>query len=237
MHTDHDHGMSATSERDEGTSAASTSGTIWEEHYATTDAGWAAHPNAVVERLVPEAPEGARATALDVGCGHGADALLLARRGWRVTALDVSATAVRRTMERAREAGLADRITGVTADLTRTTPEGPFGLVTASYFHPPTGIPREPALRAAAALVAEGGLLLVVDHASVAPWSWDQGRTAFPTPRETLEGLDLPGRWTPVEVETATRMATGPSGQTAEVVDSVILVRREPADQAAASSR
>ena len=35
-------------------------------------------------------------TALDVGCGEGADAIWLAGRGWRVTAIDVSDIALQR---------------------------------------------------------------------------------------------------------------------------------------------
>ena len=33
-------------------------------------------------------------TALDAGCGTGADAVWLARQGWAVTAIDISPTAV-----------------------------------------------------------------------------------------------------------------------------------------------
>ena len=37
--------------------------------------------------------------ALDLGCGEGGDAIWLARQGWRVTAVDVSATALDRAGE------------------------------------------------------------------------------------------------------------------------------------------
>ena len=62
-------------------------------------------------------------TALDVGCGEGADAVWLAARGWRVTALDISRVALDRAAAHARAAGaeVAGRITWRQADLT----EGP----------------------------------------------------------------------------------------------------------------
>ncbi len=49
------------------------------------------------------------ANVLDLGCGTGIDAALLARQGYRVTAIDWSPEMVRRTRERARHAGL-DRV-------------------------------------------------------------------------------------------------------------------------------
>jgi 2-polyprenyl-3-methyl-5-hydroxy-6-metoxy-1,4-benzoquinol methylase len=46
-----------------------------------------AHLIAEVENLHP-------GLALDAGCGHGSDTLWLATRGWQVTAVDFSATAL-----------------------------------------------------------------------------------------------------------------------------------------------
>jgi 2-polyprenyl-3-methyl-5-hydroxy-6-metoxy-1,4-benzoquinol methylase len=40
-------------------------------------------------------------TALDPGCGEGGDAIWLARQGWRVTAVDVFATALERAASHA----------------------------------------------------------------------------------------------------------------------------------------
>jgi SAM-dependent methyltransferase len=47
---------------------------------------------------------------IDLGCGTGLDAETLARRGYRVTAIDWSPEMARRARERAARAGLADRI-------------------------------------------------------------------------------------------------------------------------------
>lgn len=44
--------------------------------------------------------------ALDLGCGTGIHAVDLARRGWRVTGIDLAPTALERARERAREAGV-----------------------------------------------------------------------------------------------------------------------------------
>jgi hypothetical protein len=68
--------------------------------------------------------------------------------------------------------------------------------------------------------VTPGGLLLIVDHASVSPRSWSD-------PEETLAPLDLsPDEWYTERLEACEREATGPDGQRATVTDNVIVVRR-----------
>src|SRR6478672_2642787 len=60
----------------------------------------AAQVDLVVEKLGLR--DGSR--VLDLGCGHGRIALALARRGWRVTGLDLSP----RSLELAREAAATE---------------------------------------------------------------------------------------------------------------------------------
>ena len=87
--------------------------------------------------------------------------------------------------------------------------------------------PRERVLRAAARAVAPGGLLLIVDHASVSPWSWADPDTRFPTPEQILASLELlPVQWHSERLESPRRPATGPDAQTATITDNVIAVRR-----------
>lgn len=169
---------------------------------------------------------------LDLGCGQGGDALWLARRGWMVTTVDVSSTALERVTARAEQAGLSQRVRTERHDLSATFPGGGFDLVTAQYFHSPVAMDRAAALARAAAAVDPGGILLVVDHASVAPWSWSCAEPGSlpPTARQTLDGfgLDLAG-WQVVAAEDRDRQAEGPGGQRATVTDTVIaLLRRAP---------
>ncbi|KOG87623.1 SAM-dependent methyltransferase, partial [Streptomyces varsoviensis] len=64
----------------------------WDDMYRSRDQVFSGNPNPV---LVAEAAGLRPGQALDVGCGEGADAVWLARRGWRVTAVDVSEVALR----------------------------------------------------------------------------------------------------------------------------------------------
>src|SRR4029453_6820806 len=64
----------------------------WDARYSERDgAMWSGRPNG---RLVAEVAGLTPGRALDVGCGEGADAIWLARRGWTVTAIDISDVAV-----------------------------------------------------------------------------------------------------------------------------------------------
>src|ERR1035438_1239151 len=74
----------------------------WDERYAATgEALWSGRANGV---LVAELSGQHPGRALDVGCGEGGDAIWLAREGWEVTGVDVSAIALERAAAAARAA-------------------------------------------------------------------------------------------------------------------------------------
>ncbi|WP_037314431.1 class I SAM-dependent methyltransferase [Amycolatopsis orientalis] len=162
--------------------------------------------------------------ALDLGCGGGGDALWLAGRGWRVTAVDISGSAVRSLQER------GEPITALRVDLAQDFPDGTFDLVSAQYFHTPFELDRARVLRTAAQALNPGGRLVVVDHGSTAPWSWNQDPDLrYPAPREVAEELALdPVEWPIERADALARQATGPAGRTATVVDHVLVLRRIP---------
>jgi len=80
---------------------------FWEEHYRGHERVWSGKPNPVLVDVVGSLPPG---KALDLGCGEGGDAVWLAAQGRRVTAADVSTTALYRAAEEAETAGVAHRI-------------------------------------------------------------------------------------------------------------------------------
>jgi len=132
----------------------------WDEMYGAAERVWSGEPNGA---LVAEVVELEPGRALDVGCGEGADAVWLARRGWQVTALDVSRVALERAKHHARDAGV--HVAWVHAGLVEAElPVGGFDLVSAQYavLRKTTGAVAE---RILVDLVAPGGTLLVVHHA------------------------------------------------------------------------
>ncbi|WP_151082648.1 class I SAM-dependent methyltransferase [Nocardioides cynanchi] len=124
-------------------------------------------PSATLRSEVAGLPSG---RALDAGCGHGAESLWLAGRGWQVTAVDFSRTALDlgRTLADAAGPVVADRITWVEGDLGRWTPEvGAFDLVSCLYVHVTGSV--DELIRRLGAGVTPGGTLLLVGHQPVDP--------------------------------------------------------------------
>ncbi|MGW8063871.1 SAM-dependent methyltransferase [Streptomyces ziwulingensis] len=198
---------------------------FWEARYRDTDRVWSGRPN---ELLVREASGLAPGTALDLGCGEGADALWLASRGWRVTGVDISATALERAAAQAADAGVGDRVAWERHELGRTFPEGTFDLVSAQFLQSPVALDRQTVLRGAARAVTDGGTLLIVLHAGWPTWQTEPPFDAvFPTLDGILAELALPeGEWTVETKETVRRPSTSPEGVEGRREDNVWRLRR-----------
>ena len=200
---------------------------FWEAHYGEKPQVWSGRPNGV---LVAEVPDMAPGRALDVGCGEGADAIWLAGKGWRVTAVDVSRTALERGARAAEEAGVGELIGWQWCDLADAFPGGAFDLVSLQYLHSPVELPQDPILGAAAAAVASRGTVLVVSHAAFPPWSRhqdDHDDHAFPQPDEIAGSLGLEGDDWEIEIcEIRERSTIAPSGEPAVISDTVVRARR-----------
>lgn len=132
--------------------------TRWEARYASgampAHAGanrWLAAQAAHLDRVT--AASAAPLHALDIACGTGGSLEWLAQRGWQVTGVDISATALAQARARLAANGLLDRVTLIEADLDVWRPVEGYDLVTCFFF-----LDRRlwPALRAA---VRPGGLI------------------------------------------------------------------------------
>jgi SAM-dependent methyltransferase len=210
-----------------GTSPPSPAQQYWEGFYQDRGHVWSGSPNPLLVREVASLTPG---TALDLGCGEGADAIWLAEQGWRVTAVDVSEIALRWAAARAVEAGIRDGIVWARHDLSQSFPVGLFDLVSAQFFHSPVASAdeREKILRRAADAVTPGGLLLIVGHAGWPSWLENPPfEYHFPTTPEVLDSVGLPqDRWHVELEDLIERELTGPDGQPGRRMDAVLRVRR-----------
>lgn len=208
--------------------AAPSAAEFWEGRYRERPQVWSGRVNAALADTVVGLPAG---TALDLGCGEGADALWLAGRGWTVTAVDISPTALERGAAEATRAGLAGRIDWVQRDLSAGGVAGPFDLVAATFLHSPVELARDEILRDAAAAVAPDGYLVVIGHAEPPPWAPPAFRERrLPSATETLDRLELDeAAWDTVTCEHRTRAVTDPDGNPAELVDAVLVLRHRAA--------
>ncbi|MGW4095124.1 class I SAM-dependent methyltransferase [Nocardia sp. NPDC004750] len=199
----------------------------WEAFYQERDQIWSGRPNFFLVRELEAVPPG---TALDLGCAEGADAIWLAERGWRVTAVDVSETALARARTNAARQGIDGEIDWQRHDLDHTFPAGSFDLVTAQYLHSPAAEDGERTriLSRAADAVAPGGLLLIVGHAQWPSWVLEPPADVhFPTTAEVRTGLALdPAEWHVEVDEEVEREHASPEGNPGTRKDNILRIRR-----------
>ena len=202
---------------------------FWDERYRSHDHVWSGNPN---WQLVAEAEGLPPGTALDAGSGEGADAIWLAGRGWRVTAVDWSGVALDRGAAHAAGLGtdIADRIDWRREDLTVWDPGAArYDLVSVQYLHLPAE-PRQALYGRLAAAVAPGGTLLIVGHH---PSDLQTTMPRPPMPERYFTGDDIAGLLDPAGWEIVTnaapgRSATDPEGRTVTIHDTVLRARRRP---------
>ncbi|MDQ1050763.1 bifunctional 2-polyprenyl-6-hydroxyphenol methylase/3-demethylubiquinol 3-O-methyltransferase UbiG [Streptomyces sp. V4I2] len=198
---------------------------FWEARYKDSERVWSGRPNPLLVREASHLPP---ATALDLGCGEGADAVWLASRGWQVTGVDISYTALERAAAHAAEAGVGDRTAWERHELGTTFPQGSFDLVNAQFLQSPVHLDQQGVLRQAAAAVAEGGTLLIVMHAGWPSWQSEPPFEAeFPTLEGTLAELALPeGSWSVETMGAVRRESVSPEGVEGYREDNVWRIRR-----------
>jgi 2-polyprenyl-3-methyl-5-hydroxy-6-metoxy-1,4-benzoquinol methylase len=179
-------------------------------------------PNA---RLIAEVENLRPGLALDAGCGHGSDTLWLATRGWQVTAVDFSATALAHARSMAESMGtdIAKRIDWVEGDLATWTPQPDhYDLATCLYVHVAGSL--QEMVRRMATGVASGGTLFLVGHRPIDPVTGAATAAAGQVQVSvdaTVAVLDR-GRWEFIVAEDRPRAMAGTG------VDAVICVRRLP---------
>jgi 2-polyprenyl-3-methyl-5-hydroxy-6-metoxy-1,4-benzoquinol methylase len=198
---------------------------FWEERWTRALGD---HGERVVQRppnaqLTTEVGELRPGRALDAGCGHGSEALWLAARGWRVTAVDFAPTALAVARSRAETMGpdVAERIDWVEADLgTWTPPRDAYDLVVCLYVHVAGSV--EEMVQRMAAGVALGGTLFLVGHPQIDPATGAATAAAGQAQvsvEAALAALD-PERWELVVAADRPRPIAGTG------VDAVIRARR-----------
>ncbi|HEV7658192.1 MAG TPA: methyltransferase domain-containing protein [Mycobacteriales bacterium] len=191
---------------------------FWDQHWQEGRAG-GSPPNPYLAQEIGDLPAG---TALDAGCGAGAEARWLAAAGWEVTAADISSEA----LARAAASDAAARVRWVQADLSVWDPGTQFDLVTTHYAHP--AIPQLDFYERIAAWVAPGGTLLIVGHLHTHDGHGHGHRPpaeASATAAAVTARLD-DTRWDVVTAGERRRTLTGPDGHEVSLDDVVVRATR-----------
>ena len=161
----------------------------WDARYGRDELLWTPDANPI---LASELDGVAPGRALDLGAGEGRNSLMLARRGWAVTAVGFSEVALTKGRRRAEAEGLAVR--WVAGDITTVRPpRGSLDLVLLSFVHLEPRLRRR-VLRRAARSLRPGGSVVVVgyDPSNLGDgWRGPQDPVRLFTPDDVL--ADLPG--------------------------------------------
>ncbi|GAA3196480.1 class I SAM-dependent methyltransferase [Nonomuraea roseoviolacea] len=211
---------------------------FWEQHWRQTGAGGPGSmggnpPNPYLARETGGLTPG---TALDAGCGAGAEAIWLASRGWHVTAADISSEALARAAERAAASEASERLRWVEADLSLWSPDTRFDLVMTHYAHP--AMPQLDFYDRIAGWVAPGGTLLIVGHLDApGPTAHGHGHEhghgrghrppaeASATPAAITARLDG-AEWDILTADEHLRTLTGDGGRAVALRDVVVRATR-----------
>lgn len=197
----------------------------WNERYGKHDKIWSGNPN---PQLVAEVSALRPGTALDLGCGEGADTVWLAESGWQVTGVDISSVALERAAAHAQNLSFPGSIRWEHQDLLAwTPPAASFDLVSAQFMHLPK-VDRDPMFAQLAAAVTGGGTLLLVGHApsDVAAGAHQHfGADLFFTAAALAAALD-PASWQVLVAESRPRSSTNHDGETITIHDEVLRAVR-----------
>lgn len=188
--------------------------------------------------LIQEVGGLAPGSAIDAGCGAGAEAIWLATQGWTVTAADVAEAALELAEQRAAAAGVAGQVQWVQADLSTWEPDGQYDLVTTHYAHPE--MPQLEFYDRIASWVAPQGTLLVVghlrhqghdhDHRSTQSDGHGDEQTQPPSAAtataDAITALLDPGVWAIATAKESHRTLPGPGGRPTTVHDVVVRASR-----------
>ncbi|MCE6996385.1 methyltransferase domain-containing protein [Saccharothrix sp. S26] len=194
----------------------------WERHWREAHHGGHTATGAPNPHLVAEVGDLEPGTALDAGCGTGAEAAWLASRGWRVTAADISAEVLARAAERA-----TTDVRWVEADLTTWRPDTSFDLVTTHYAHP--AMPQLAFYGRISEWVSPGGTLVIVGHLHTANAT---GHEHHPPAEASVTLADItavldPAHWRIVTAEEH-RRTLDHDGRSTPLHDVVVRATRRP---------
>lgn len=164
----------------------------WDRRYADAELVWSARPNQFVEAELGALPPG---RALDLAAGEGRNAIWLAERGWRVTAVDFSQAGLDKGRALLARNERADEleVDWVCADVLEHDPgAGTSDLTLLAYLQLPAE-QRTVAVRKGFAALTVGGTLLVIAHDSsnlTEGTGGPQDPTVLYTAEEVLGDLD-----------------------------------------------
>lgn len=134
---------------------------------STPDGGLGIHPALLAFLQVPQAPQ-PPAAILELGCGNGRTACVLAAKGYQVTAIDLDPGAIGQGRTLASQCGVPVDFQVMEVAGVEQFAAASFSLVVAiDFLHLVSAERRELLLNAVRRLLVPGGTFLVIDRISI----------------------------------------------------------------------
>lgn len=191
----------------------------WNARYDTDELIWRAEPNRFVRAELADLPPG---NGLDLACGEGRNAVWLAARGWRMTAIDFADRAIEKARDLAARHGVD--VDFEVADATSYHPAHRFDLVLSCYLQ--LAEPERSAALACGrdAVAPEGTFLLVAHDRSNLDrgYGGPQDPDVLPVPDDIVAALD---GFVIERAEVVDRVVTTEEGQRV-AKDTLVRARR-----------
>ncbi len=104
--------------------------TQYEKLYESEEFYWGTEPADFLNRIISFMPPRRGMKVLDIGCGEGKDAVYMAKKGYTVTAFDLTESGIAKTKRLAKEAGV--RINAYVDDINSFETEERFEIIYSS---------------------------------------------------------------------------------------------------------
>lgn len=104
--------------------------TQYEQLYQAEEYYWGLEPAAFLERIIAAKPPRRGMKILDIGCGEGKDAVYMAKKGYTVTAFDLTESGIEKTKKLAAQQGV--RINAYVDDINTFETDERFDIVYSS---------------------------------------------------------------------------------------------------------
>ena len=115
----------------------SSARTQYEKLYESEDYYWGKEPAEFLEKIIAARPPRRGMKVLDIGCGEGKDAVYMAKKGYTVTAFDLTVSGIEKTLRLAEETGV--RINAYVDDINTFETDERFEIIyssgTLQYLH------------------------------------------------------------------------------------------------------